>query len=69
MLLARRLVEAGVRFVTIQGYAVPDDRPVSVPDFVETVYHALGLNPKAEHVIQGRPMTMLPEGAVVSELF
>lgn len=48
--------------------AVPEDRPVSVPDFVATVYHALGLDPRARFVAQGRPMTMLPEGSVVSEL-
>jgi len=49
--------------------AVPEDRPVSVPDFVATVYHAIGLNPTAKFVAQGRPMTMLPEGKIVSELF
>lgn len=49
--------------------AVPSDRPVSVADFVATVYHALALDPKAEFVAQGRPMPMLPEGSVVDELF
>jgi uncharacterized protein (DUF1501 family) len=49
--------------------AVPTERPVSVADFVATVYHALGLDPKAEFVAQGRPMKMLPEGSVVKELF
>lgn len=48
--------------------AAPEDRPVSVPDFVATVYHVLGLDPKARFVTQGRPMTMLPEGSVVEEL-
>ena len=48
---------------------VPEDRPVSVPDFVATVYRALGLDPKAEFVAQGRPLTMLPKGSVVDELF
>ncbi len=48
---------------------VPTDRPVAVADFVATVYHALGLDPKAEFVAQGRPMKMLPEGSVVKELF
>jgi hypothetical protein len=48
--------------------AVPEDRPVSVPDFVATVYHTLGLDPKAEFVAQGRPMQMLPKGSVVGEL-
>jgi hypothetical protein len=49
--------------------AVPTERPVSVPDFVATVYHALGLNPHAEFLSQGRPMKMLPQGEVVHELF
>lgn len=49
--------------------AEPRDRPVSVPDFVATVYHALGLDPRAEFVTQGRPMKMLPEGSPVTELF
>ncbi|MEI8383134.1 MAG: DUF1501 domain-containing protein [Planctomycetota bacterium] len=49
--------------------AVPAERPVSVPDFVATVYHALGLDPQAEFMAQGRPMKMLPQGNVVNELF
>jgi hypothetical protein len=49
--------------------AVPADRPVSVADFAATVYHALGLDPKAEYRAQGRPMRVLPEGEVVEELF
>ena len=48
--------------------AVPADRPVSVPDFVATVYHALGLSPRAEFVVQGRALPMLPEGTPVKEL-
>lgn len=64
----------GVKTGTVIGSsdkhgAVPEDRPVSVPDFVATVYHALGLDPKAEFTAQGRPMQMLPKGDVVSELF
>ena len=49
--------------------AVPKERPVSVADFVATVYHALGLDPHAEFVAQGRPMKMLPTGTPVKELF
>jgi hypothetical protein len=49
--------------------AVPTDRPVSIADFAATVYHALGLDPKAEFTAQGRQMAMLPEGSVVRELF
>ena len=48
--------------------AVPVDRPVSIADFAATVYHVLGLDPKAEFVAQGRAMRMLPEGSVVREL-
>ena len=48
---------------------VPTDRPVAVADFVATVYHALGLDAKAEFMAQGRPMKMLPEGSAVKELF
>ena len=48
--------------------AVPVERPVSVADFVATVYHALGLDPKAQFMAQGRPLTMLPTGSVVHEL-
>lgn len=48
--------------------AVPTERPVSIADFAATVYHALGLNPKADFVAQGRRMTMLPEGSVIKEL-
>jgi len=49
--------------------AVPTDRPVSIADFAATVYHALGLDPKAKFTAQGRQMAMLPEGTVVRELF
>ena len=45
------------------------ERPVSVPDFAATVYHALGLDPKAElKTLDDRPMFALPEGEVVREL-
>jgi uncharacterized protein (DUF1501 family) len=45
------------------------DRPVSVADFAATVYHALGLDPMAEHTVDGRTSKMLPKGRVVHELF
>lgn len=45
------------------------DRPVSVPDFAATVYHALGMDPKAQlRTLDDRPMLALPEGEVISEL-
>ncbi len=46
----------------------PDQRPVSVPDFVATVYAALGLDPTESTVSQGRPIKMLPDGTPVREL-
>jgi hypothetical protein len=45
------------------------DRPVSVADFAATVYHALGLDPTAKKTLNGRTLSMLPEGRVVQELF
>jgi len=63
-------VKTGVILGASDKYgAVPEDRPVSVPDFAATVYHALGLNPQASFTSQGRPLKMLPKGAVVDELF
>ena len=46
----------------------PETRPVSVPDFVATVYHALGLDPSVEVTSQCRPVAMLPEVTTVREL-
>ena len=48
--------------------ATPESQPVSVPDFVATVYHALGLDPSIEIESQGRPVKMLPEGNPIREL-
>jgi len=45
------------------------ERPVSVPDFAATVYHALGM--KKDFISQtpsGRPVEALPEGNLVPEL-
>lgn len=45
------------------------ENPVSVPDFARTVYHALGLDPRAElRTLDDRPMQALPEGNLISEL-
>jgi len=45
------------------------DRPVSVPDFAATVYHALGMQPNAElRTLDDRPLLALPEGQVIREL-
>ena len=47
----------------------PTRNRVRPEELAATVYHALGLDPTAEFVAQGRPMQMLPEGSVVKELF
>ena len=45
------------------------DRPVSVPDFAATVYHALGMSPRAElKTLDDRPIEALPQGQVIQEL-
>jgi hypothetical protein len=45
------------------------DRPVSVPDFAATVYHALGLDQNAElRTLDDRPLLALSEGKVIKEL-
>jgi len=45
------------------------ERPVSVPDFAATVYHALGMKTDSvAHAPDGRPLEALPEGNVVHEL-
>ena len=45
------------------------ERPVSVPDFAATVYHALGMNPRAElKTLDDRPIEALPQGQVIREL-
>ena len=63
----------GVKTGTVVGASdkyssSPADRPVSVPDFVATVYETLGLDPTASTISQGRPIKMLPEGTPVREL-
>jgi len=45
------------------------ESPVSVPDFAATVYHSLGLDPKAELRLQDdRPSLALATGEVIREL-
>ncbi len=62
-------VKTGMVVGTSDKYSYsPADRPVSVPDFVATIYQALGLDPSAEVFSQGRPVKMLPDGSPVREL-
>jgi len=64
----------GIRTGTVLGAsdkhaADIKDRPVSVPDFAATVYHALGMNPRAElRTLDDRPIPALPTGQVIQEL-
>jgi len=46
------------------------DRPVTVPDLFCTFCHALGIDPRKEHVSPlGRPLKIVEGGATVTELF
>jgi hypothetical protein len=54
---------------TNDGTAVAD-RPVSVPDFFQSVCHAMQIDPGKENLSPlGRPMKIVDGGAVVEELF
>lgn len=55
---------------TDKNGAFVTDRPVSPADVAWTVYDALGIDPAKELVTpEGRPVTILAEGAPISELF
>jgi len=50
--------------------AVPDDRPVQVPDLHATVCHALGIDPNKEVMTPlQRPMKLVDSGKPIQELF
>ncbi|MEZ6053263.1 MAG: DUF1501 domain-containing protein [Planctomycetaceae bacterium] len=54
---------------TDDGTAI-QDRPVSVPDLLCSLCHALDVNPRHEHISPlGRPMKVVDGGEVVTELF
>jgi arylsulfatase A-like enzyme len=45
------------------------ERPIFVSDFAATVYHALGLDPKAElKTPDNRPIYALPDGEIIRKL-
>jgi uncharacterized protein (DUF1501 family) len=54
---------------TTRGGEAPGRRPVAVPEVVATVYHQLGIDPKALlYDRQNRPVPILPEAEPVREL-
>jgi hypothetical protein len=50
--------------------AIPEARPVSPSDVLATLYRHLGIDPNALAIdLQGRPISLLPDGAPIEELF
>jgi len=49
--------------------AYPADRPVTPADVTKTVYHAMGIHDLVAHSNDGRPYSLLDEGAVMRDLF
>ena len=47
----------------------PADRPVTIEDLGATVHHALGIDAQKEYHVNGRPVRINKDGAVVKELF
>ena len=55
---------------TDKNGAFVTDRPVRPADVAWTIYDALGIDPAKEIVTpEGRPVSILAEGATVNELF
>ena len=47
----------------------PVERPVSPKDILATIYHLLGIDPATTLTDrQGRPMALIPEGEVITEM-
>lgn len=51
--------------------STPDDATdISPDDIAATLYHAIGIDPMTEyHTPQGRPITLVPDGRVMKEVF
>src|SRR6185369_13179345 len=48
----------------------PADRPIGPSDILATLYRHLGIDPDWQLVnLQGRPLSLLPDGKVIEELF
>jgi hypothetical protein len=55
---------------TDKNGAFVTDRPVRPADVAWTLYDALGIDPAKElHTPEGRPVSILAEGATVNELY
>lgn len=69
------LAGCGIRGGMVYGESDADgmevkENPVTEGDFFATIYHALGINPKAENLAGVRPVPLAPFGSnVVEELF
>lgn len=69
------LAGAGIRGGTVYGSsdkdaAYPIDKPVRPEDLAATIYTALGIDPHLQLPdAQGRPVTIVPEGRAVMDLF
>jgi arylsulfatase A-like enzyme len=69
------LAGAGIRGGTVYGAsdkdaAYPIDKPVRPEDLAATIYTALGIDPHLQLPdAQGRPVTIVPEGRAVMDLF
>jgi uncharacterized protein (DUF1501 family) len=56
---------------TDKGGAAPDDSTdISPDDIAATLYHALGIDPRAEyHTSTGRPVMLVPHGEPIRHVF
>lgn len=64
------VARGGVIGATDKNGAFVTDRPVSPADVAWTMYDSLGIDPAKELLTpEGRPVTILAEGATISELF
>ncbi|MEX0818478.1 MAG: DUF1501 domain-containing protein [Pirellulaceae bacterium] len=53
-----------------EGAAPDDGTDISPDDIAATIYHALGIDPRTEyHTNTGRPVMLVPDGRVMTELF
>ncbi len=49
--------------------AFPKANPKTPQDVLATLYHHLGVDPERQYVNNGRPVSVLPSGAPIAELF